>query len=561
MSWNVHSLRKRFIDILHYTRQEKPDIICLQEALHGHNKFFIRGYTKYEHNTSQGLVIYVCNNLPHEMIENSPTLNNNDGNTYMLLKVNIKDTPFYVCNTYVQTDFFDENKLPDPLIYENIIYAGDFNAKHPNFSPLTHKVTNTNGRRLHPFITQNGMNIIGENQPTHLKGGRLDYFIKGGLKEAESSFRRINLLISDHYAIECNISLNIESYPLFERLKINIPVEFVAAYRAFMSKIFRGKEIHKLSAQYIYDKIVSETHRFHETYIKKSRNIQKVNSDSDWTNDTRLKQYEQKVKKAIDTYHSNNNADTLFDLLSELREYSELKKNVNLEYFHHFLETINPHTSESKVWQKINAVFGKIKSTSQSKDAPTTALRLLEQYSLTSTYSNLPHDVRLRLEERKFDREMKIEIACAETHDANRFIDYITQMEIDLALSHGKSTAPGEDGITYQVIRHLNSNICDGINPIRLLFTAIYREGVLPWQWKHNLIIPVPKGETGKFRPISLTSCLCKVFERVILNRLQFSLHGKLSNNLYGFIRGRSTKNHVYRTHGMQPYQWDYSLP
>ena len=151
--------------------------------------------------------------------------------------------------------------------------------------------------------------------------------------------------------------------------------------------------------------------------------------------------------------------------------------------------------------------------------------------------------MRLRLEERKFDREMKIEIACAETHDANRFIDYITQMEIDLALSHGKSTAPGEVGITYEVMRHLNSNICDGINPIQLLFTTIYRECVLPWQWKHSLIIPVPKGETGKFRPISLTSCLCKVFERVILNRLQFSLHGKLSNNLYGFIRGRSTKN------------------
>ena len=103
MSWNVHSLRKRFIDILHYTRQEKPDIICLQEALHGHNKFFIRGYTKYEHNTSQGLVIYVCNNLPHEIIENSPTLYNNDGNTYMLLKVNIKDMLFSFKNKYHYT--------------------------------------------------------------------------------------------------------------------------------------------------------------------------------------------------------------------------------------------------------------------------------------------------------------------------------------------------------------------------------------------------------------------------------------------------------------------------
>ena len=101
--------------------------------------------------------------------------------------------------------------------------------------------------------------------------------------------------------------------------------------------------------------------------------------------------------------------------------------------------------------------------------------------------------MRLRLEECKFDREMKIEIACAETHDANRFIGYITQMKIDLALSHGKSTAPGEDGVTYEVIRHLNSNICNGINPIQLLFTAIYREGVLRWQWKHSLIIPVAK--------------------------------------------------------------------
>ena len=90
-----------------------------------------------------------------------------------------------------------------------------------------------------------------------------------------------------------------------------------------MSKIFLGKDIHKLSAQYIYDKIVSETHRFHEIYIKKNRNLQKVISGSDWTNDNRLKQYEQKVKKAVDTYHSNNNADTLFDLLSELRECSQ----------------------------------------------------------------------------------------------------------------------------------------------------------------------------------------------------------------------------------------------
>ena len=137
------------------------------------------------------------------------------------------------------------------------------------------------------------------------------------------------------------------------------------------------------------------------------------------------------------------------------------------------LQQYNTHTDSSKIWQAINSVTGKKKTVSQKKDAATVAEGLLKQYSLTSTFTNLPHDVQLKLEERKFDRLMKVEIACAETHDADRFVDWITKSEIDIALSHGKSTSPGEDGITYQVIRHLNDTICDGINPIQLLFSAV----------------------------------------------------------------------------------------
>ena len=69
---------------------------------------------------------------------------------------------------------------------------------------------------------------------------------------------------------------------------------------------------------------------------------------------------------------------------------------------------------------------------------------------------------------------MKTEAVCAKTYDANRFIDYVTQTVIHRALSHDQSTAPGEGGITYEVIRHLNNDVCDGINPIQLLFTTIY---------------------------------------------------------------------------------------
>ena len=62
-------------------------------------------------------------------------------------------------------------------------------------------------------------------------------------------------------------------------------------------------------------------------------------------------------------------------------------------------------------------------------------------------------------------------------------------------------------------------------------------------QWKFSIIIPIPKQDSDKLRPISLTSCLCKVFERILLNRLRFTLDSKLSGNLYGFMKGKSTKN------------------
>ena len=132
---------------------------------------------------------------------------------------------------------------------------------------------------------------------------------------------------------------------------------------------------------------------------------------------------------------------------------------------------------------------------------------------------------------------MRIEIACEETLDPRRL------NEIDDALSHGKCSAPGEDGITYQVIRYLNGQICNGINPLQLLFTKVYREGILPKDWKFSIIFPIPKQDSNQLRPISLTSCLSKVFERILLNRLQFTINDKLSDNLYGFINGRSTKD------------------
>ena len=480
--------------------------MCLQEALQGHDSFSIKGYTKYVHDTKQSLVTYINNQLPHEHVQNSISLHDNSGNTYMLFKINLKDNPFYVCNVYIGSEAFDESRLPDPMIYEDIIFAGDFNAKHSTLADPINKITNCNGRRFLQFTTENNMNILGPKLPTHLRGGRLDYFISGGLSNAKFDFRRLDTLLSDHYAIECTVSMKLEMPPPYERRKINIPVEFVAIFRSFMSSIFRGQKMETRSGQFIHDKLIKNIHQYHDNNIKRPKKTIKGSSKSNWTTDEKLLKFEEQINEALSEYQVHGNVETLTNYLLKIRDSTNLISDVRLEYFHKFLQGLNAHTNQSKVWQGFNALMGKRKTVSQPKEAKLIAHDLLNQYSLTSTFSNLPHDAQVRLDEHKFDRLMKIEIACAETHAEDKLIDCITKTEIDIALSHGKSTAPGEDGITYQVIRYLNDDICDGINPIQLLFTTVYREGLLPWQWKYSIIIPVPKQDSSKCRPISLTS-------------------------------------------------------
>ena len=119
----------------------------------------------------------------------------------------------------------------------------------------------------------------------------------------------------------------------------------------------------------------------------------------------------------------------------------------------------------------------------------------------------------------------------------------ITQDELLYAINPGKSTSPGEDGVTYDILNCLAS-IPEG--PLLALFNLSFLEGRLPRGWKKVIIVPVPKGK-GKFRPISLLSCLCKMMEGIILDRLLYLIGPDLSPNLYGFIKNKSTSDCLLR--------------
>jgi len=139
------------------------------------------------------------------------------------------------------------------------------------------------------------------------------------------------------------------------------------------------------------------------------------------------------------------------------------------------------------------------------------------------------------------------------TSDDRGFNSPITRKEIDRALSSIKkvSVAEGPDQISYRILREVPNSVKDAI---LLLFQKCWDTGTIPKAWKHAIVSPIPKQGKPKhavssYRPISLTSHLGKVYERITKFRLEFycESNGILPRCQAGFRKGRSVTDHIVK--------------
>jgi len=84
------------------------------------------------------------------------------------------------------------------------------------------------------------------------------------------------------------------------------------------------------------------------------------------------------------------------------------------------------------------------------------------------------------------------------------------------------------------------------------LINNVWKSGILPKEWKHAVIIPIVKpgkktDNPTSYRPIALTSVLCKIMERMVTDRLVDKLEksGYFMEYQSGFRQGRSTMDAV----------------
>ena len=86
--------------------------------------------------------------------------------------------------------------------------------------------------------------------------------------------------------------------------------------------------------------------------------------------------------------------------------------------------------------------------------------------------------------------------------------------------------------------------------PLATVFKLSILDGVVPLEWKEANIIPLfKKGSRSKsenYRPVSLTSVICKLLERLIKDLVDFLVENNLiSPSQHGFLKARSCLTNI----------------
>ena len=128
-----------------------------------------------------------------------------------------------------------------------------------------------------------------------------------------------------------------------------------------------------------------------------------------------------------------------------------------------------------------------------------------------------------------------------------------TEADIESSIKEiPKNSSPGPDGVSAILLREC----ADVLKvPIYILWRASLDSGKLPKYMKSSIVTPVFKGgdrsQAENYRPISLISHLCKLFERIIVKKLTAYLgEADLYNTgQHGFRKGRSCLSQLIEHH------------
>ncbi|GFT23257.1 putative RNA-directed DNA polymerase from transposon X-element [Trichonephila clavipes] len=200
ISWNANGIRSRIEEFRSFIADWNPDIINLQEThLQPCYNFTFPDYNIYRNDRTfqgGGTAIMVKRSIPHHQI----IINNNSLETTAIKLTRQDDEPITIISAYR----FPRKPLPEQDLHRifrsqgYVLVAGDLNAKHVSWSPLTQQ--NVPGTTIRRFCDNSGYALVAPSEPTRFhrncRNTTIDIAICKGMTVTECT--SIPELSSDH---------------------------------------------------------------------------------------------------------------------------------------------------------------------------------------------------------------------------------------------------------------------------------------------------------------------------------------------------------------------------
>ena len=245
-----------------------------------------------------------------------------------------------------------------------------------------------------------------------------------------------------------------------------------------------------------------------------------------------------RVRAARKYYEENKTRENYELLKTENNNICEQYNKQYKQYLDEILESIN-QGSASEAWKSIKILAGEQDRKTSTKIADS-AEESLKQWKEYFEKMKLPAQAQ-QTEFRARDLPGKAASLNALHYNTEPFNE--TELKSVIAQLR-PNKAPGSDNIPAEVLQYTNLH---GV--ILTIMNLAFSTQTVPKLWLQHILIPVPKkGDLSKcdnYRGIALMSVLAKVYDKLLLHRIQPNIETLLRNSQNGFRPQRSTTQHI----------------
>ena len=462
------------------------------------------------------------------------------------------DRMYTICNLYLPpSDPLCLQQLHDLVaqLPEPFLLVGDFNARHPLWGDT---VTSLRGRILESFLTQHPCSVLNEACVTHYH-------------PQTATFTAIDLTITSS-SIAPNFSwyasedlYNSDHFPVLLVLRDDscrrVPVRYIfdradwELYRRLA--VTHGSAADFPSVDEALDHLLFAVRTGASAAIPTTNPVTNTRRVPWWNR--RLQQAVEEKKAATRRYYRTR---LVVDKIAFNRACATVRylvKSSRQQSWKSYVSSINERTPMSKIWHRVGRVLGR----RQALPRPvleTDAGLLSAPAEVADAFGAALSSVCQGSQDPLFLRH-KLQAESAPVtfppNDTAAYNKQFTLSELSNAFRKSSNKAPGEDNVPLLLLRNLPPT---SLLFLLSLYNRVWSENVFPSSWRGSVIIPIHKKGTSRtqplnYRPIALTSTMCKIMERMVNIRLVWHLEESdfLHRQQYGFRRCRSSLDALLR--------------